>query len=254
MYMVRVVSQADAVTSLFGQSQDSTAPSAGSALLTWLGAFLAASLASSLTVALLGHGGQATRDVPVWVVAISATAMWLVFIGFVTRYSVKHGSGSPARDYRMSFVSADLWGIPLGIASQILLVNAVNYPLSRIWPTQFASSKVESRAKDLFHTAPGAWIVVLIFVVVIAAPFIEELVYRGLVQQGVGASIDKRVALLATAVLFAAIHLQPVEFPGLFAFAVVLGICQYRTGRLGLGIVTHMAFNATGLVLVAHLR
>jgi membrane protease YdiL (CAAX protease family) len=32
---------------------------------------------------------------------------------------------------------------------------------------------------------------------------------------------------------------------------VVLGLCFHFTGRLGLPIVAHMAFNATGLILVA---
>jgi membrane protease YdiL (CAAX protease family) len=51
--------------------------------------------------------------------------------------------------------------------------------------------------------------------------------------------------------MFAGIHLAPVEFPGLFVFALVLGWCYRRTGRLGLSVVTHMAFNATGLIVVA---
>jgi membrane protease YdiL (CAAX protease family) len=44
--------------------------------------------------------------------------------------------------------------------------------------------------------------------------------------------------------------MQPVEFPGLFAFALVLGWARYSTARIGMSIVTHMAFNATGLALV----
>jgi len=41
-----------------------------------------------------------------------------------------------------------------------------------------------------------------------------------------------------------------VEFPGLFAFALVLGWARHSTGTIGTSIVTHMAFNATGLALV----
>ena len=47
------------------------------------------------------------------------------------------------------------------------------------------------------------------------------------------------------------VHLEPIEFPGLFAFALVLGFCYRRTQRVGLSMVTHLAFNATGLLLVA---
>ena len=45
--------------------------------------------------------------------------------------------------------------------------------------------------------------------------------------------------------------MSPVEIPGLFAFALVLGFMRERTGRLGMCMVTHAAFNATGLVLLA---
>jgi membrane protease YdiL (CAAX protease family) len=55
-------------------------------------------------------------------------------------------------------------------------------------------------------------------------------------------------------VVFGAVHLQPVEFPGLFAFALLLGYVYRRTGRLGMCITTHMAFNACGLLLVSLLN
>ena len=59
------------------------------------------------------------------------------------------------------------------------------------------------------------------------------------------------VALVVAAVWFALIHFVPVEYPGLFAIALVLGFSYHFSNRIGLPIVTHMAFNATGLLLVA---
>jgi membrane protease YdiL (CAAX protease family) len=63
--------------------------------------------------------------------------------------------------------------------------------------------------------------------------------------------MNSTVALLVAAVWFTAIHLTPVEYPGLFAFALVLGLAFHVTKRLGMPIVAHMAFNATGLILVS---
>jgi hypothetical protein len=153
-------------------------------------------------------------------------------------------------DYRITFAWGDLWGIPLGIASQFLLVTAVTYPLTKLFPDQFSAEEVEKRARELADAASGGWIVVLFLVVVIGAPVVEEIVYRGLLQQGLERSINPKVALVVTAAIFAAIHLQPVEFPGLFAFALVLGWGYQKTQRLGLSIITHMAFNACGLLVV----
>ena len=98
--------------------------------------------------------------------------------------------------------------------------------------------------------ANGGWIFLLALVVIVGAPIVEEIVYRGVVQPGLVSSWGRSVGILVTAVLFAAIHMQPVEFPGLFAFALVLGWARHSTGTIGTSIVTHMAFNATGLALV----
>jgi membrane protease YdiL (CAAX protease family) len=53
------------------------------------------------------------------------------------------------------------------------------------------------------------------------------------------------------AVWFAIVHFQPVETPGLFLVGLILGACALRTRRLGMNVFAHMAFNATGLLVVA---
>jgi hypothetical protein len=88
-------------------------------------------------------------------------------------------------------------------------------------------------------------------VVALGAPIIEELVYRGLILQALQSRLNDWLALIIAAAWFALIHLQPVELPGLFAFALVLGICFQRTGRLGMSVFAHIAFNATGLLLAS---
>jgi membrane protease YdiL (CAAX protease family) len=141
-------------------------------------------------------------------------------------------------------------GVPLGIGSQLILVNAVTWPLSKLFPDAFSFDEVSKRASDLADNANGIWIAVLILVVVVGAPVVEEVVYRGIVQPGLVAAWGARAGMLFTAVLFAAIHFQPIEFPGLLAFALVLGWARQSTDRLGLPVITHTAFNATGLLLV----
>jgi membrane protease YdiL (CAAX protease family) len=121
-------------------------------------------------------------------------------------------------------------------------------PVSCCW---FAPELVEKRARDLFENASGVWMLVLVLVVVVGAPLIEELVYRGLIQSSLNSRFSRKIAMLIAAVWFAAVHLRLVEFPGLLAFALVLGFCFYRTNRLGMSVVAHVAFNATGLLLVA---
>ena len=83
-----------------------------------------------------------------------------------------------------------------------------------------------------------------------ARPIVEELVYRGLLQGSFVRRISEVPALLAGASWFAIIHFRPVEYPGPVRGGLVFGMCAITTGRLGMSIVTHAAFNATGLLTV----
>lgn len=224
-------------------------------LAYWMGAFVLGNLASFFVLMLVWRPADESDRFPVWVTAVSAAAMWAVFLLFLRLLSRGIGSGSFRHDFGFAFRPADLWaGIPIGVASQFLLVNIVNWPLSRVFPDHFSSGEIERRARELADSAPGAWFVLLVVIVALCAPVVEELLYRGLVQQGLANSLGARRAWVIAAALFAAIHLVPVEFPGLFVFALVLGWCYRRTNRLGLGIVAHMAFNASGLLVVALLN
>lgn len=216
----------------------------------WVMAFLLANIVA--TVVVLATYGTADDDAltPIWVVGISGLSMWATYLYVISAISNRYGSGDVLSDYRISFRWRDVWGIPIGIASQFILVTAVTYPLTKLFPDEFSVEEVEKRARELADAASGGWVFVLFLIVVVGAPIVEEIVYRGLLQQGLERSVNPAIALVVTAAIFAAIHLQPIEFPGLFAFALVLGWTYRKTQRLGLPIITHMAFNASGLFAV----
>lgn len=216
--------------------------------LGWVGAFVVANI---LAAVIFGASGAASGEEPMWVVGLVAMSLWTPLIVVLVSLSTRLGSGNFVRDYSVAFRKVDLLGVPIGIASQLLLVNLVYWPLRELFPATFDVDKVEDRARGLFDRADGAWIIVLVLVVVVGAPVVEELVYRGFIHGSLRGRLSDGLALLGAAVWFTLIHFTPVEFPGLFAFAVVLGLCFHGTGRLGMAIAAHMSFNATGLLLVA---
>jgi membrane protease YdiL (CAAX protease family) len=220
-----------------------------SIFLLWIGCYLAAGVLSFF-VPLSGSDANAADNPTTLVVALSALALWLPFV--VMLRWVARRSGTDFRTYfGLRFAKIDWVGIPLGVFCQVVLMNVINWPLNKWWPETFNPERIETRARGLVDAAQGAWFIVLFVVVVIGAPLVEELVYRGFIQGGLQTRIGSTWALIFTSVWFTVVHLEPVEFPGLFAIAVVLGLCYRRTQRLGLSIVTHLAFNATGLLLVA---
>ncbi|MFM2072924.1 MAG: hypothetical protein RLZZ623_3188, partial [Actinomycetota bacterium] len=82
-------------------------------------------------------------------------------------------------------------------------------------------------------------------------PFVEELLYRGLLQGAFVRRVNEVLAVVIVAIWFAFIHFRPIEYPGLLVIGLVLGTCALVTRRLGMGIMAHAAFNATGLIWVA---
>jgi len=223
-----------------------------SILLLWVGCYSTA-VALSIVVtssSVTGGDGNAAANPTTLVLALSALGLWLPFV-FMLRW-VARRAGKDVRTYfGLSFAKTDWLGIPLGIFCQVVLMNVVNWPLNKWWPNTFNPQRIETRARDMVDAAHGAWFVVLFLIVVVGAPLVEELVYRGFIQGGLQARLGSTWALIITAAWFTIVHLEPIEFPGLFAFALVLGLCYRRTQRLGLSMVTHLAFNATGLLLVA---
>ena len=216
-----------------------------------MAAYVVAIPLQSLIIGVGGYAGEPSDTWPTSVTALSALSLWVCFLVAAVVVSRRFGSGRFAEDFRFTFRGNDILGLPLGVACQLAMVPLLYWPLQRIWPETFHSDELSQRARDLWDRADGVWLIVLVAVVAIGAPLVEEIIYRGMIQQALHSRIDDALAVVLSALFFALIHLQPVEIPGLFAFGLVVGICFMRTGRLGMPILVHVGFNATGLLLVA---
>jgi uncharacterized protein len=243
----------------------------GTAAGVWGITWVVGNLIGSAIVSAAGY--HSTDDAPVWVTMALAAGLWtpmllgmwiLVDRGQYGSAPYKSAQLRPTRrglarhsfaeEYGLQFKVIDLVGVPVGVLSQLVLLRLVYWPLERGWPDTFSRSRVERNARDLYDRAHGGWLVGLVAVVVVGAPFVEELMYRGLLQRAALRRLNDVFAVVVVAAFFALIHFRWVELPGLFVFGLVLGVCALRTGRLGMGIAAHMAFNATGLLLVAIAR
>ncbi len=231
----------------------------GQAAAVWTITWIAGNLIGAGVMAATGY--TSTTDAPVWVTMVLAiglwtpmlVGMWVVADQSSRRKSLRHDFGIHefADEYGLRFRIVDLVGIPIGVLSQLVLLRTIYWPLERAWPDTFSRTRIERNARDLYDQAHGGWLVGLLLIVVIGAPIVEELMYRGLLQGAAIRRLNDGVAVVCVAAFFAFIHFRWVEFPGLFVFGLVLGVCALRTRRLGMSILTHMSFNATGLLLVA---
>jgi hypothetical protein len=87
------------------------------------------------------------------------------------------------------------------------------------------------------------------FLLVLVAPFTEELLFRGLLFRGLLGRHRVWIAALVSAGLFAGAHLNPWQFSSALVLGVILSWFYLRTGSMALCIFGHAVAN--GLVMVA---
>ncbi|MGB0112817.1 MAG: CPBP family intramembrane glutamic endopeptidase [Ilumatobacteraceae bacterium] len=216
-------------------------------MAAFLGAWVAAQLVSSALIAAM-HGTDGADDAPFTVLAAALAGAWVTYLAVMWVVSQRAGSGSFTADYGLSIDWIDMAGLGVGAMAQLVLLRVVYLPLEAVWPDTFTQDRLEENAQDLVDRA-GAHQWLLVAVVVVGAPIVEELFYRGLLQRPLAARFNEGLVVVAVAATFALVHFRPVEFPGLFAFGLVLGAAALWTGRLGTPIMIHVGFNATALLL-----
>lgn len=85
----------------------------------------------------------------------------------------------------------------------------------------------------------------------VLAPVCEEATFRGWLLTTLRTRLPTGAAIVVSAVLFAATHLDPVRFLALVALACVFGWLAWRAGSLWPAIIAHGVNNALGVVAVA---
>lgn len=97
----------------------------------------------------------------------------------------------------------------------------------------------------------GLWM--LLIMLLLAAPLIEELLVRGRLQYQVGQRWGVPAAIAISATVFAWLHGLPQLVPVYVAFGVLLGVAVWLTGSVWTGVLIHALHNGTtfGLFLLA---
>lgn len=219
------------------------------AVIAWFAAWIGAQGLVGVLLAVLGEESDRFPS-SVGVLAAALFASWVAYLVMLWSVSDRYGSRDPVADYAVRFEPLDLVAVPVGVLTQLVIVPVVYLPLRAVWPDTFSQDRLEERTRDIVEVAGGASVLLLVLLVVVGAPLVEELVYRGLLQRSFAARISEPLALLVASAWFAVIHFRALELPGLFVAGLVFGACLLVTGRLGTAMIAHAAFNATALLAV----
>ena len=106
-------------------------------------------------------------------------------------------------------------------------------------------------------TADRTYTVAIVITAVVAAPLVEELVFRGMVLRSLLSVSAPPVAVIGQGVLFGVAHVDPVRGAGNIGLVLVLsgvgaafGGAAYLLRRIGPTIVAHAIFNGVVLLIV----
>lgn len=204
-------------------------------LVAWI-VFVTLLSALNYTVRLTGEGPS--NDVLYRYDTAAAAAMqYAIFFGVV--FAIAAGRHAEL----FALVDPRSWGRAIagiaGVLAVVYLAGAAMEPFLNPGEEQGLTPDEwdESRANAFFANA---------LVVVILAPIVEELMFRG-AGFGLLRRFGARAAILGTAFAFAAIHGLFEAFPLLFLFGVGLAWLRERTGSVYPCILLHGAFNGIAL-------
>jgi membrane protease YdiL (CAAX protease family) len=227
--------------------------------LGFLGGQVLAAVAVAVAAALAGQYHQLVAlsklaEPPTWYVVSTLFGLWGGFFGAAVLASRLRGTKHLGPDLGIRFRWIDLIGIPIGFASQYLVALLYLPVESHIhdFHKQFSAP-----AQRLTGSAHGVGWFVIAIATVFGAPFFEELFFRGVILRALarmfgrwGGWVGPGLAIVITGCVFAAVHAEALQFAGLAVFGVILGLIAYRTGRIGMNVVAHAAFNLLALTAV----
>jgi hypothetical protein len=188
---------------------------------------------------------------------LGQTGLWTGLVGAAWIVSRKFGTGNIWRDFGVRFRGVDVgWGLLVSFIARfagfILLV-----PLVMINRRLIGSDVAPLRGAR--HDS--SVLIAVVLMVVIGAPFIEELFFRGLLLRSLLPLAGTGGAIVVQGLVFGALHMRPSYglgnvsiFVVIAAMGVIQGIVAERFRRLGPGIVAHGFFNLFALLLALALH
>lgn len=132
--------------------------------------------------------------------------------------------------------------IPLVIIGTIALHFGIIAPIGNSIP-------IPESMKKVFMDLGSQTGVFTFFSMVIAAPILEELIFRGIILDGLLKKYSPTKSILISSFLFGLAHLNPWQFVTGLILGIFSGWVYYRTKSLSFSIIIHAATNLGGFLV-----
>ena len=207
---------------------------------------------ASLFVAVLVVAGGADPLAPIPFSAVFG-AQAVASFAMAWYLSKTRGSGSLAADTGLIISGSDWWGVPAGMGLQIAIAIVTAPLIVWIWPDGPPSQSVAEVAESSETLIEQ---LLVLMVVAVGAPIIEEMIFRGMLLSILAKSLSRWPAILVSAAVFAAVHLFDPNaiavIPGLFLLGIALGWAAMKRGDLSLAIALHSGINLLAAITLLY--
>lgn len=134
-----------------------------------------------------------------------------------------------AHQNRIKWTNVSIYNLELSSAKTILLVSiaAIAIQIGVISPIASLIPMPEFM-KDIFIELAKQNGVLSFAAIVIAAPLLEELIFRGIILDGFLKRYTPTTSILVSSTLFGVVHLNPWQFVAAFAIGIFSGWVYYK--------------------------
>ena len=132
--------------------------------------------------------------------------------------------------------------IPLVIIGTVALLFGIIAPIGNLIP-------MPESFKKLFLDIGSQTGVFSFILMVITAPILEELIFRGIILDGLLKKYSPEKSILLSSFLFGLGHLNPWQFVTGLIIGIFAGWVYYKTKSLSLTIIIHATANLSGYIM-----
>jgi membrane protease YdiL (CAAX protease family) len=132
--------------------------------------------------------------------------------------------------------------IPFVVVAAIALLFGVISPIGELIP-------MPDFLKDAFLNMAKQSGFFSFLLMVVAAPIFEELIFRGIILDGLLKKYSPVTSILISSIIFGLAHLNPWQFVAGFVIGIFAGWIYYKSRSLSLVIIIHAAVNLTGYLM-----
>ena len=196
-------------------------------------------LADTLTALLVAACFAVAYAIPlgvVWLVSVSQG------IGFADFVALRRPRAVSTREWLASAVTGAVVARAFALAFGVVVT--------------LLSLKLPGMDADPLSLFPGGLTsdLVLVAVVVLLAPFAEEVVFRGVLLSSLGARWGTVTAVIASSLVFASVHVNAFLLLPILIASLFFGLLYVRFESLWPAVLCHAVFNGVAVVLAIALR